>query len=201
MSAKRSGNLLCRRRALADSREPLTLHIEPHPGVPEAGSSDGQCAWDPEETATSEGSDGAEEQHFLDAAGKGGNDGGAGSHVAGDTLVRGSGAGPAHADTCAADAAGAADSSAAGEPIAEACEGRGGGEADAAGGAADEADVRQQQAQAQRRPMRLELLIPPAAHGWVGARILGGDGGRASFLELAAQVGIGLCLASRLQQE
>lgn len=188
---------------MADSREPLTLHIEPHPGAPEARGSDGQCAWDPEETATSEGSDGAEEQsqHFLDAAGNGGNDGGAGSHVAGDTLVRGSNAGPAHADTCAADAAGAVGSSAAGEPVAEACEGRDGGEADAGAGAGDEADVRQQQAQAQRRPMRLELLIPPAAHGWVGARILGGDGGQASFSELAAQVGIGICVASRLQQE
>lgn len=89
------------------------------------------------------------------------------------------------------DAAAAADEVGAKTGVlAEAAGGAGAG-AEGGAGAGTEAEAStqaEQQQQRGQRPMRLELLIPPAAHPWVGERIVGGAGAGPAFMQLAQQV-------------
>lgn len=87
----------------------------------------------------------------------------------------------------AASAAPDAEAAAAGTAAGKAAAGMEDAGAEAGAGVGDDTQTARRR-QNGRRPLRLELLIPPAAHPWVGERIIGGAGAGPAFMQLAQQV-------------
>lgn len=171
----------------------------------DTGVGDGMCARDPNGNSTAVGDQRAEAADVAadvaesdEADAPGGQEAAAAAarhHERSQQAMaaaRRKAAATADADAAAATTAAAADAataSAAGQAsaAADACaDSEAAAAAAAAGGSQAAQQHRQQQ---QQRPMRLEMLIPPNAHAWVGHRIIGGGAG-AAFMQLAQQVGL-----------